>query len=78
MAPDGTERDPEPTARPGDKTKIGSTRAANPPVPATNPGVDATLVRCILVPAFMTWQRRIMWWAPRWMKRLHARYGLRD
>jgi hypothetical protein len=30
------------------------------------------------VPAFMTWQRRIMWWAPRWMKRLHARYALRD
>ncbi|WP_309710344.1 MMPL family transporter [Pseudolysinimonas sp.] len=40
--------------------------------------LDATLVRCILVPAFMTWQRRIMWWAPRWMKRLHARFGLSD
>lgn len=40
--------------------------------------LDATLVRCLLVPAFMTWQRRIMWWAPRWMKRLHARYALRD
>jgi uncharacterized membrane protein YdfJ with MMPL/SSD domain len=40
--------------------------------------LDATIVRCLLVPAFMTWQRRIMWWAPRWMKRLHARFGLLD
>jgi uncharacterized membrane protein YdfJ with MMPL/SSD domain len=40
--------------------------------------LDATLVRCLLVPAFMTWQARIMWWAPRWMKRLHARIGLAD
>jgi RND superfamily putative drug exporter len=40
--------------------------------------LDATLVRCLLVPAFMTWQQRIMWWAPRWMKRLHARFGLRE
>jgi uncharacterized membrane protein YdfJ with MMPL/SSD domain len=40
--------------------------------------LDATLVRCLLVPAFMTWQRRILWWAPRWMKRLHARFGLSD
>jgi len=37
--------------------------------------LDATLVRCLLVPAFMTWQQRIMWWAPRWMKRLHVRVG---
>ncbi|MEO6116959.1 MAG: MMPL family transporter [Pseudolysinimonas sp.] len=40
--------------------------------------LDATLVRCLLVPAFMTWQQRIMWWAPRWMKRLHARIGFAD
>jgi len=40
--------------------------------------LDATLVRCLLVPALMTWQQRIMWWAPRWMKRLHARIGLSD
>ncbi len=38
--------------------------------------LDATIVRCLLVPAFMTWQRRILWWAPRWMTRLHARFGL--
>ncbi|MEP6843736.1 MAG: MMPL family transporter [Pseudolysinimonas sp.] len=40
--------------------------------------LDATLVRCLLVPAFMTWQHRIMWWAPKWMKRLHARIGFSD
>ncbi|MEO7022746.1 MAG: MMPL family transporter, partial [Leifsonia sp.] len=40
--------------------------------------LDATLVRCLLVPAFMSWQHRIMWWAPRWMKRLHARIGFAD
>jgi uncharacterized membrane protein YdfJ with MMPL/SSD domain len=40
--------------------------------------LDATLVRCLLVPAFMTWQRRIMWWAPAPLKRLHARFGLSD
>lgn len=40
--------------------------------------LDATIVRCLLVPAFMTWQRRILWWAPRWMTRLHARFGLRE
>jgi uncharacterized membrane protein YdfJ with MMPL/SSD domain len=39
---------------------------------------DATLVRCLLVPAFMTWQQAIMWWAPRWAKRLHARISLAD
>ncbi len=37
--------------------------------------LDATLVRCLLVPAFMTWQHRIMWWAPAPLKRLHARIG---
>jgi RND superfamily putative drug exporter len=40
--------------------------------------LDATLVRCVLVPALMTWQKRIMWWAPRWMKHLHARIGLSE
>lgn len=40
--------------------------------------LDATIVRCLLVPAFMTWQRRVLWWAPRFLKRLHARFGLSD
>jgi len=40
--------------------------------------LDATLVRCLLVPAFMTWQRRVMWWAPAPLRRLHARFGLSE
>ena len=40
--------------------------------------LDATLVRMLLVPAFMTWQLKIMWWAPKWMKRIHAQFALRD
>jgi uncharacterized membrane protein YdfJ with MMPL/SSD domain len=40
--------------------------------------LDATLVRCLLVPAFMTWQHRIMWWAPAPLKRLHARFGFSE
>ena len=40
--------------------------------------LDASLVRLLLVPAIMTWQLKIMWWAPRWMKRIHARFGLRE
>jgi len=40
--------------------------------------LDATLVRCLLVPAFMTWQQRIMWWAPAPLKRLHRRIGFSD
>jgi RND superfamily putative drug exporter len=40
--------------------------------------IDATIVRCLLVPAFMTWQEPIMWWAPRWMKRLHAKIGIAE
>jgi uncharacterized membrane protein YdfJ with MMPL/SSD domain len=40
--------------------------------------LDATLVRCLLVPAFMTWQQRIMWWAPRWLTRVHARIGFSE
>ncbi len=39
---------------------------------------DATLVRALLVPAFMTWQQGIMWWAPRWATRLHRRIGLAE
>jgi uncharacterized membrane protein YdfJ with MMPL/SSD domain len=40
--------------------------------------LDATLVRMLLVPAFMTWQLKIMWWAPKWMKHIHSRFALRD
>jgi putative drug exporter of the RND superfamily len=38
--------------------------------------VDATLVRCVLVPATMTLLGRYNWWAPRPLARLHRRLGL--
>jgi RND superfamily putative drug exporter len=40
--------------------------------------VDATLVRMLLVPATMTMFGNRNWWAPAWLKRLHARVGLHD
>ncbi|OBK31604.1 hypothetical protein A5634_13570 [Mycobacterium asiaticum] len=39
---------------------------------------DATLVRMLLVPAFMHVLGRINWWAPKSLARLHARFGLSD
>jgi RND superfamily putative drug exporter len=39
---------------------------------------DATLVRMVLVPAFMQVMGEWNWWAPRWMKWLHHRLGLND
>ena len=38
--------------------------------------IDATIVRGILVPAFMRVMGSINWWAPRWVQRLVARLGL--
>ncbi|MEV4562818.1 MMPL family transporter [Nonomuraea sp. NPDC049419] len=40
--------------------------------------VDATLVRCLLVPSVMTLMGRANWWAPAPLRRLHARFGLRE
>ena len=40
--------------------------------------VDATIVRCLLVPATMTLLGRRNWWAPAWLSRLHQRIGLRE
>ena len=40
--------------------------------------VDATLVRCVLVPATMTLLGRANWWAPAPLRRLHGRFGLRE
>jgi RND superfamily putative drug exporter len=37
--------------------------------------IDATIVRCVLVPATMTLLGRWNWWAPAWLKRVHARFG---
>jgi uncharacterized membrane protein YdfJ with MMPL/SSD domain len=38
--------------------------------------IDATIVRGILVPAFMRVMGRVNWWAPRWLQRWVARLGL--
>ncbi|MFT4048327.1 MAG: MMPL family transporter [Solirubrobacterales bacterium] len=40
--------------------------------------IDATLIRALLVPALMALLGEYNWWAPRWMKRLHARFGLSE
>jgi putative drug exporter of the RND superfamily len=40
--------------------------------------VDATLVRCLLVPATMTLLGDLNWWAPGPLRRLHARIGIRE
>lgn len=40
--------------------------------------VDASLVRMLLVPAFMHVLGRLNWWAPRSLERLHGRFGLRE
>lgn len=40
--------------------------------------VDATLVRCLLVPATMSLFGEFNWWAPRPLKWLHSRVGLRE
>jgi RND superfamily putative drug exporter len=40
--------------------------------------IDATLVRGILVPAFMRVMGWVNWWAPRWVQRAVARVGLYD
>ena len=37
--------------------------------------IDATLVRCVLVPATMTLLGKWNWWAPGWLRRVHARTG---
>ncbi|MER7754127.1 MMPL family transporter, partial [Kitasatospora sp. NPDC097643] len=40
--------------------------------------VDATLVRCLLVPAAMTLFGEFNWWAPAPLRRLHRRFGLSE
>ncbi|MFZ5870433.1 MAG: MMPL family transporter [Actinomycetota bacterium] len=40
--------------------------------------VDATLVRMLLVPATMTLLGEWNWWAPAPLRRLHARFGVRE
>jgi len=40
--------------------------------------IDATIVRMVIVPATMTMLGRWNWWAPAWMKRVHAKYGVSE
>jgi putative drug exporter of the RND superfamily len=40
--------------------------------------VDATLVRGVLVPAFMRLAGRWNWWAPAPLRRVHERFGLAE
>ncbi|MGW3118803.1 MMPL family transporter [Streptomyces sp. NPDC001107] len=40
--------------------------------------IDATIVRMLLVPATMTLLGRRAWWAPKPLRRLHDRFGLRE
>ena len=40
--------------------------------------VDATVVRCLLVPATMTLLGDANWWAPAPLRRLYSRFGLRE
>ncbi|WP_296391339.1 hypothetical protein, partial [Williamsia sp.] len=40
--------------------------------------VDATLVRVLLVPAFMRLAGRANWWAPGPLRRFHDRFGLTE
>lgn len=40
--------------------------------------IDATIVRALLVPALMGRLGEAIWWAPRPLRRLHRRFGLRE
>ena len=40
--------------------------------------MDATIVRALLVPAFMKIAGRANWWAPAPLRRLHDRFGISE
>ncbi|MDF2563537.1 MAG: transporter, partial [Microbacterium sp.] len=40
--------------------------------------VDATIIRGVLVPAFMRLAGRANWWAPPFLRRFHDRFGWRE
>jgi uncharacterized membrane protein YdfJ with MMPL/SSD domain len=40
--------------------------------------IDATIVRAMLVPSLMALLGRANWWAPRPLRRLHDRFGIRE
>ncbi|MCU1393750.1 MAG: Integral rane protein [Ilumatobacteraceae bacterium] len=40
--------------------------------------MDATIIRGLLVPAFMRLAGDANWWAPAWMRRIHDRFGISE
>jgi RND superfamily putative drug exporter len=40
--------------------------------------IDASIVRVLLVPATMRLLGRVNWWAPRPLRRMYARYGIKE
>ena len=48
------------------------------PVVPVAVALDATIVRALLVPSLMALLGAWNWWAPRPLRRLHARLGLAD
>ena len=40
--------------------------------------IDASIIRALLVPSLMELLGRWNWWAPRPLRRLHARFGLSE
>ncbi len=40
--------------------------------------IDASIIRALLVPSLMELLGSVNWWAPRPLRRLHARIGLRE
>src|SRR5690606_18555474 len=40
--------------------------------------MDAFVIRGTLVPAFMRLAGEANWWAPRWMRRIHERFGFSE
>jgi len=40
--------------------------------------MDATIIRGLLVPSFMRLAGDANWWAPAWMKRIHAKIGINE
>ena len=40
--------------------------------------MDATIIRGLLVPAFMRLAGNANWWAPAWMRRIHERFGISE
>ena len=40
--------------------------------------IEATIVRLFLLPATMQLMGRWNWWAPGWLRRVHARVGVSE